>query len=170
MTYFLKRILNIGTCLLLLIGETKSMAKSKIDDQKKHAEVSNVLNQFHDAASKADGKRYFSYFAPEGVFIGTDAKERWSVEEFKAYAEPFFKKGKGWTYVARTRHIDFAPNSEIAWFDEILDNKIYGTCRGSGVLRNIDGTWHISQYHLTFPIPNELAEKVTKEIQAQDHR
>ncbi len=131
------------------------------------AEVENVLDSFHEAASKADGKTYFSLFTPDGVFIGTDATERWIVEEFKKYAEPHFKNGKGWTYIKKTRHVNFSPSEEIAWFDEILDSKVYGTSRGSGVLRKINHHWRIAQYHLTFPIPNNLAEKFTTEIKKQ---
>jgi hypothetical protein len=126
--------------------------------------VEETLDQFHDAASKADGTAYFALFAPEGVFIGTDATERWTVEQFKSYAAPHFAKGKGWTYVPRTRHVELAPQGDVAWFDEILDNKSYGVCRGSGVLRKIGSDWRISQYHLTLPIPNELAGKVVKLI------
>ena len=126
--------------------------------------IGSVLDAFHLAASKADGQTYFSLFAPEGVFIGTDAGERWTVEEFKKYAEPHFKKGQGWSYTSKVRHIDLSPCGDVAWFDEILESKTYGTSRGSGVLRKIQGDWRISQYHLTFPIPNELAAKFTTEI------
>lgn len=140
------------------------------DRSKATQEVEQTLNSFHEAASKADGKTYFSLFAPEGVFIGTDAGERWTVEEFKKYAEPHFKKGKGWTYVKRTRHVDFTTSGDAAWFDEILDSKNYGTSRGSGVLRKIGNDWRIAQYHLTFPIPNDLAEKMTSEIKAFEHK
>lgn len=122
--------------------------------------VAKTLDDFHLAASRADGTAYFNLFAPEGVFIGTDATERWTVEEFKKYASPHFSKGHGWTYESKIRHIDLAPSGDIAWFDEILDNKAYGQCRGSGVLRKIGTAWKISQYHLTIPIPNDLAEKV----------
>ena len=131
--------------------------------------VNKVLDEFHVAASKADGATYFSLFAPEGVFIGTDAGERWTVSQFRLYAEPHFKKGKGWTYKSKVRHVDFAPGSDVAWIDEILDSKSYGTSRGTGVLRKIKGDWRISQYHLTFPIPNALADKFTKEIRNVEH-
>jgi hypothetical protein len=127
-------------------------------------EVAKLLDGFHLAASKADGKAYFDSFAPEGVFIGTDATERWTVEQFKAYAQPFFSKGKGWTYKATTRNIDFSPAGDVAWFDELLDNASYGTCRGTGVLRRIGKEWRITQYHLTIPIPNDLADTVVKMI------
>ncbi|HTL13407.1 MAG TPA: nuclear transport factor 2 family protein [Bdellovibrionota bacterium] len=126
--------------------------------------VGETLDHFHQAASRADGKAYFDLFAPEGVFLGTDASERWTVEEFKKYAMPHFEKGKGWTYVPRNRHIDLAPGGKVAWFDELLDNKNYGVCRGSGVLRLIEGRWKVAQYHLTIPVPNELADTVVKMI------
>ena len=142
------------------------MARTAEPTKPRSQEIDSTLDAFHEAASKADGKTYFGLFAPEGIVIGTDASERWTVEEFKKYAEPHFKKGKGWTYTKRTRHIDFSPAGDVAWFDEILDSAAYGTSRGSGVLRRIDGLWKIAQYHLTFPIPNELADKFTKEIKA----
>ncbi len=128
--------------------------------------VEQTLNQFHQAAAKADGATYFGLFAPEGVFIGTDASERWTAAEFRKYAEPYFAKGKGWTYTPTKRHVQLAPAGDIAWFDEILDSKSFGVCRGTGVLRRIDGAWKVSQYHLTIPVPNELATKVVDMIRA----
>lgn len=128
------------------------------------AAIDATLNAFHTAASKADGKTYFGLFAPEGVFLGTDAGERWTVEAFKKYAAPHFAKGQGWTYISKVRHTTFSPTGETAWFDEILENEKYGVCRGSGVLRKIGSEWKISQYHLTIPVPNELVDTVVKLI------
>jgi ketosteroid isomerase-like protein len=123
-------------------------------------EVEATLNRFHEAASKADGAAYFALFAPEGVFIGTDASERWTLDEFRAYAMPYFSKGRGWTYVPGLRHVQLSPQGDVAWFDEILDNGKLGVCRGTGVLRREGGAWLICQYHLTIPVPNSLAEQV----------
>lgn len=150
--------------LLLLLG-VAAMSQAKPADSK--ARIDETLTRFHEAAAKADGKTYFGLFAPEGVFLGTDAGERWTVGEFRKYAEPHFSKGKGWTYVAKTRNIDLAPKGDTAWFDEILENANYGVCRGSGVLRLVDGQWKITQYHLTIPVPNSLADKVVKLIREQ---
>lgn len=137
-------------------------------------EVLEVLDALHAAASKADGTAYFALYAPEAVFIGTDAGERWTKEEFRAYAEPYFSKGTGWTYVPRegARHVTVLPGAggEVAFFEELLESEKYGTCRGTGVVRKIDGEWRVSQYHLTFPVPNDLAEKVTGEIKAWEVR
>lgn len=133
-------------------------------------QVGKTLDKFHDAAAKADGATYFSLFAPEGVFLGTDATERWSVDEFKKYAEPHFSKGKGWKYLSLKRSIDFSPKKDLAWFDEILKNENYGICRGSGILRKIGNDWKIAQYHLTIPVPNSLAKVVVKMITEEENR
>jgi ketosteroid isomerase-like protein len=122
--------------------------------------ISQSLDDFHRAAAAADEPRYFGHFAPDGVFLGTDPSERWTVESFRVYAHPFFAGGKGWTYVSRERHISI--DGDVAWFDELLDNAKYGACRGTGVLKRIDGKWLIAQYSLTFLVPNSVAEKVTK--------
>ncbi len=124
------------------------------------AGIAAVLDGFHDAASRADGEAYFALLAPDAIFIGTDPAERWSVAELRAFAEPYFSKGKGWTYVPRDRHIAVAASGRTAWFDEMLDNASYGVCRGTGVLVRDGGRWKIAQYHLTIPIPNALAKDV----------
>lgn len=131
--------------------------------------TSGVLDQLHDAASKADGERYFSLFAPDAVFLGTDSTERWPIEEFKTYAMKRFATGTGWTYTLKpgTRYITVDGN--IAWFDELLENAKYGTCRGSGVLRKVDGPaggWKIAQYNLTLTVPNDVAAEVVKLIRS----
>ncbi|MCH6552394.1 MAG: nuclear transport factor 2 family protein, partial [Planctomycetes bacterium] len=101
------------------------------------AQVAAVLDDFHDAASKGDGVRYFSHFAPEAVFLGTDATERWTVAEFREYAHPHFGAGEGWTYVPHDRHVMLSENGTLAWVDEKLTNEKYGELRGTGVLRKI---------------------------------
>jgi ketosteroid isomerase-like protein len=128
------------------------------------AAIEEVLDSFHQAASKADGDLYFSLFAEGAVFIGTDATERWSVDEFRAYAEPYFAEGHGWTFTKTERHVDLSAEGTTAWFDEMLWNDTYGVCRGTGVLVLTEEGWRIAQYHLTFPIPNELSAEITARI------
>ncbi len=124
------------------------------------AAIDDTLDDFHRAAAAADEPRYFGHFAPDGVFLGTDPNERWSVEAFRAYAHPLFAAGKGWKYVPRERHVSV--DRDLAWFDEILDSAKYGACRGTGVLELVDGKWLVAQYSLTFLVPNAVAEKVTR--------
>jgi hypothetical protein len=134
--------------------------------------INFTLDQLHDAASKADGARYFRMYTGDAIYIGTDAAERWTIKEFRAFAEPYFSKGTGWTYKPRSRHITVAdiPCHCVAWFDELLDSESYGTSRGTGVLVLRNGSWKVSQYALTFPIPNDLAKGMTKEIKAFEAR
>jgi hypothetical protein len=133
-------------------------------DSEQAAAIGGVLDTFHEAASQADGDLYFSLFVDGGVFIGTDVSERWTVAEFKAFAKPYFSEGRGWTYSPKERHIDLSPLGDTAWFDEVLWNEKYGTCRGTGVLVLTAEGWRIAQYQLTFPIANELAAEITARI------
>lgn len=130
--------------------------------------INSTLDQLHAAASKADGKAYFRLFTDDAIYIGTDAAERWTIAEFRAFAEPYFAKGTGWTYKPRSRHVVVAdtPCHCVAWFDELLDSEKYGTSRGTGVLTLKNGSWRISQYALTFPMPNDLSKGMTDEIKA----
>ena len=132
------------------------------------ASVERVLDAMHAAASKADGEAYFATFTADGRFIGTDATERWSLPEFRAYAMPYFSKGKGWTYRPTARAVTIAPLDCrcVAWFDEALDNDAYGTTRGSGVLRLTEDGWKIEQYVLSFAVPNDRARAVVDVIKA----
>lgn len=132
------------------------------------ASVERVLDAMHTAASKADGEAYFATFTADGRFIGTDATERWTLPEFRAYAMPYFSQGKGWTYRPTARTLTIAPVECrcVAWFDEVLDNDAYGTTRGSGVLRLTDDGWKIEQYVLSFAVPNDRARAVVSAIKA----
>ena len=154
--------------LIILLIALMSPAGLLAQDARSVAAIDSTLNQLHDAAAKADGRRHFPLFTDDGVFIGTDASERWTVKQFRAYAEPFFSKGQGWIYKPRLRHIVIAdvPCKCVAWFDELLDSQNYGTSRGTGVLVKKNGAWKISQYALTFPIPNDLAKGMTAEIRS----
>jgi len=129
-------------------------------------DLDQLLDQFHRAASKASFDEYFGLFAPDGIFMGTDATERWTLPQFKAYAKPHFDKGRGWTYVKVERHINVSADDRHASFDELLDNAELGRCRGTGVMRRVEGAWKIEQYHLTIPVPNELAKEVVGRIRA----
>jgi len=132
------------------------------------AAVARVLDDFHDAAAKADGPRYFGHFAPDGVFIGTDPSERWTLRDFRQFAQPYFDNGQGWTYVPVDRQIVVRRGRpDVAWFHELLDNAKYGRCRGTGTMLLTVGAWKIAQYALSIPIPNGKAAEVVELIRAE---
>ncbi len=126
--------------------------------------VAAVLDDFHDAAAKGDEDRYFAHFHRDGVFLGTDATERWTAGEFRAWAEPYFERNSAWVYRAMKRNVSIAPDGRSAWFDESLWNEKMGECRGTGVLLREDGRWRVAQYNLTVPVPNEIMGEVAARI------
>jgi hypothetical protein len=129
------------------------------------AAVAAALDDWHAAAAAADETRYFGHFAPEAVFLGTDATERWTVDEFRRYAHPYFAKGKAWSFRAVSRHVAFSKDGSVAWFDEALDTPNLGPSRGSGVLVWTPGGWKITHYDLSVPIPNDLMKDVKERIE-----
>jgi ketosteroid isomerase-like protein len=141
---------------LLLLAACATSSTSQSVDQ--------VLDAWHTAAATANESAYFDATSPDFVFLGTDATERWDLASFRAFAHPYFAKGKAWTFTPRDRHVVVSPRGDVAWFDEKLDSASYGECRGSGVLRRIGGEWKIAQYNLTIPIPNDLATSVVAMI------
>jgi hypothetical protein len=129
--------------------------------------IGTLLDDWHAAAAVADEEKYFSYFTPSAVFLGTDPTERWTRDSFRKWAQPYFAKGKAWSFRSVSRWISFSPDRTVAWFDEALDTPNMGTCRGSGVLVRSDGTWKIAQYNLSIPIPNALTDEVVNRIRKE---
>lgn len=129
-------------------------------------EINNLLDGLHEDAHKGNYESYFKRYTSDAVFLGTDKTERWSIEEFKAYAEPVFADGHGWTYKVVDRNIEGEGNT--MWFDEIVFNKKLGHCRGTGVIQLINGEWKIAHYALTMLIPNSVAEEVGSQSMAAD--
>jgi SnoaL-like protein len=131
----------------------------------RRADVDRVLCDWHAAAAAADEARYFSHFAREAVFFGTDPGERWEVSAFRAYAHPHFAKGKAWSFRAVRREVFFSADGGTAWIDEDLDTPNLGRVRGTGVLVLCDGKFQIAQYNLSVPIPNALFPDVKRLIE-----
>jgi len=134
------------------------------------ASVGATLDGWHAAAAAADEEKYFSYFAPDAVFLGTDASERWTTDEFRRYAHPHFAKGKAWSFRSVARWIAFSADRKVAWFDEALATPNLGPCRGSGVLVATPAGWKITQYNLSIPIPNDLVDEFKARIEEFDKR
>lgn|GEM_PF-737153 len=131
--------------------------------------VSAVLDELHAQAAAANFEAYFALFTNEAVFIGTDRTEYWPIDDFKAYAQPHFSAGNGWTYQPLNRAVHL--HERTAWFEEELISAKYGRVRGTGVLVHEPqssgaSVWKVAQYNLTLPIPNSLFDDIAKEIEA----
>lgn len=122
--------------------------------------VSETIDAWHKAAAEAKEELYFSFFTADAVFLGTDPKERWTRDEFRAYAHPHFAKGKAWEMRAGKRFVYFSKDKKTAWFDEDLESKGLGPVRGSGVLVLEGAKWKIAQYNLSIPVWNEKFAEV----------
>jgi hypothetical protein len=157
-TAFLVATLSLAACAPATSpppAPASTPALSPFDRATAETAIARALDDFHDAAAKADEPRYFSHFADDGVFLGTDATERWDVAAFRAYAHPHFAKGKAWTMRSTRRAIAFSRDGLTAWFDEDLATERLGPARGSGVLVLREGAWKIAQYNLAITVPNE---------------
>ena len=147
------------TLLLLLI------APSIIADDQQ-TEIDALLDGLHQDAHEANFKTYFARYTSDAIFLGTDKTERWTIEEFKAYAQPAFADGNGWTYSVVERN--WEGKGDIRWFDETLFNERLGHCRGTGVVKKINNEWKILHYALTMLVPNEIAEVVGAQTKEAD--
>jgi hypothetical protein len=123
--------------------------------------IAKTLDDWHAAAGSADFDVYFGLMTEDAVFIGTDATENWQRDEFINYAKPHFDKGRAWSFTAFERNIYINSEANFAWFDELLDTQMK-ICRGSGVLKKVDGIWKIAHYVLSIAVPNEIVDALVK--------
>ena len=128
-------------------------------------EAHRAVDDWHEAASVADRDRYLGHFAPDAVFLGTDPGERWDLASFTAYVDQYFLPPKqGWTFEPSERNVVVGPDAQIAWFDEKLSSKKYGSVRGTGVLRRIGDSWKLTHYSMTLAVPNDAMDAVREAI------
>ena len=139
--------------------ESKNVTFKKGDITKEKEVIDKFLVDWHKSAAEANYEAYFNAITNDGVFIGTDASENWTIPEFKNFSKPYFDKGKAWSFTAVKRNIYISSDGKIAWFDELLDTHM-GVCRGSGVLSKNDSLWKIKHYVLSLTIPNDNIDKV----------
>ena len=132
----------------------------------KNDEINALLDGLHQDAHEGNFQSYFARYTSDAIFLGTDKTERWTIDEFKAYAKPAFADGNGWSYSVVERN--WEGDGDIRWFDEILFNEKLGHCRGAGVVQLIEGEWKILHYALTMLVPNEIAAEVGALTQEDD--
>jgi hypothetical protein len=128
--------------------------------------IDALIDGLHQDAHEGNFQAYFDRYAPDAVFLGTDKSERWTIDQFKVYAEPAFEDGHGWTYSVKERN--WGGEGNTRWFDEVLLNQKLGHCRGTGVVELIDGEWKIAHYALTMLVPNDIAAEVGTQTQRAD--
>ncbi|MBO0342349.1 MAG: nuclear transport factor 2 family protein [Allomuricauda sp.] len=130
--------------------------------------INEVLDSWHLAAANADFDTYFDKMTDDGVFLGTDAMENWQNEEFRTFSKPYFDRGKAWSFTSVQRNIYLNESKTFAWFDELLDTQMK-ICRGSGVLKKVNGQWKIAHYVLSIAVPNENVAELIQIKEEKDN-
>lgn len=128
--------------------------------------IDDLLTKWHQAAANADQQAYFDFIAENGIYIGTDATENWTKDEFFEWSKSYFENGKAWSFVAKERNIYLSEKNTIAWFDEQLEYP-GGALRGSGVLVKEKNDWKLEHYVLSLPIPNNKFKEVMSVIKGE---
>ncbi|UII23745.1 nuclear transport factor 2 family protein [Fulvivirga ligni] len=147
----------LSTLLLITISISYAFCQQE--------EVNRFIDNWHKAAAEADAEIFFGSIAENGIYIGTDASERWDKTSFEEFGKPYFDKGKAWDFTPYDRDLHFSADGNTAWFSELLKTWM-GVCRGSGILsKQEDGTWKIEQYHLSVTVPNELMDSFLKLVE-----
>ena len=140
-----------------------SIVSFAISAQNEKDIIDDLLNKWHLAAANADQQSYFDFIATDGIYIGTDATENWTKDEFFEWSKSYFENGKAWSFVGRERNIYLSEKNNIAWFDEQLEYP-GGVLRGSGVLAKEKNDWKLKHYVLSLPIPNDKFKEVMEVI------
>ncbi|MGM0565435.1 MAG: nuclear transport factor 2 family protein [Bacteroidota bacterium] len=143
--------------LLFIILSTGSNA---VEDTKA---VNEFIDEWHQAAWNANSEKYFGQMAEDCIFIGTDPAEVWTKQEFYDWSRSYFENERVWKFKGKNRHVYFNEDRTIAWFDEEVHSSA-GIWRGSGVLSKQTGQWKFKQYVLSMTVPNDLMDKVIKDI------
>lgn len=112
------------------------------------------IDNWHQAAAVADADAFFGAMAPNGIYIGTDASERWLRDELRSWAKNAFERESAWAFTASGRKVYYSADQRYAWWEELLDTWM-GDCRGSGVAVWDNGRWQILHYHLSVTVPND---------------
>jgi hypothetical protein len=155
----MKQFLVIVFLFLILVACSSEKELQKPSITELENTTHHLLNDWHKAAAEADFTRYFSHMDSASVFVGTDAEEVWNKTAFMEFSKPYFDKGKAWSFTPFSRNMYIDSQSEVIWFDELLDTWM-GECRGSGVLKKKDTSWLIQHYVLSLTIPNEEMNRV----------
>ncbi len=125
------------------------------------ATINQFMDAWHHAAAIADEDKFFGSMTPDGIYLGTDAAERWLRDEMKEWAKKYFERESAWAFTAHDRQVYLAANGQLAWFEELLDTWM-GPCRGSGVLQKTPDGWKIRHYNLAVAVANDVINDYIK--------
>ncbi len=152
--------------LVLLVFLTRSILAqpNSGSDSLTKISVNQFIEEWHKNATEAD-LAYFDKIASDGIYIGTDASELWTKDEFVNWSKKYFDRGKAWSFTTIERNI-YNSKGVYVWFDELLNTGM-GICRASGLVRIKGDSWEIAHYHLSIAVPNKNVDELKKIIEGQ---
>jgi len=152
-----------GTWVITNITDTRRKENCLTEETagQNEAMVEKVLNDWHQASATADAAAFFGAMTADGVYLGTDASERWLRDELKDWSKFAFERDTAWAFTVSNREVYLSENQKMAWFEELLDTDM-GVCRASGVLSKVGGVWKIKHYDLAIMVPNDLVNDFKK--------
>jgi len=149
--------------ILSIIDTRRKEDCSPLTDSIPTAELDTLMDAWHKAAATADEDVFFETMSQDGIYLGTDATERWLRDSMAVWADPYFQRDVAWAFTPKERHWYFSDDGQTAWFEEHLDSWM-GVVRGSGVLslklENGSRTWKLRHYNLAMAVPNEKMDAV----------
>lgn len=154
----MKRFLLV--CLLSFASLT--VCAQPDSDSALKQQASAFVDAWHDDAANAR-PAFFDKIAKDGVYIGTDKKELWKRDDFKAWAKQAFERPAAWVFKPLKRNVYVSADKSVIWWDELLDTQM-GICRASGVLHKAGSSFEIDHYQLSIAVPNGISEKVISTI------
>lgn len=159
-------ILSMSGWKIIEYTETTYDKCRSIEARKVELDIINrTLNHWHGLAAVGDSS-YFDHFGRGSFYLGTDPKEVWSLQEFKDFALPHFRRGSAWSFKNKNRNVHLGDYGHYAWFDETLDTWM-GLCRGTGVMEKQSDGWKILHYSLTVLVPNKKINEYIKIINVE---
>ncbi len=139
---------------------------TKITDPRDRV-INQLMDNWHHAAATGDEIVFFNTLGPASIYLGTDASERWTKNEFKSFALKYFERDTAWAFQPLERKIYYSKKGDVAWFNETLDTWM-DVCRGSGVLeKDANGKWILQHYHLAIAVPNEKVKGYLKLLEEE---
>jgi len=151
----------LSTVSLILVSCTEQKKEQKPSEAEIKSSINSILTNWHKAATDANYKGYMDVMDTNSIYIGTDATENWTKKEFEGFCKPYFDEGSAWDFKLLERNVFISTNKSVVWFDETL-NTWMGTCIGSGILEQNNGTWKLKHYTLSIAVPNDDLETIIK--------
>lgn len=142
---------------IIQIADTREREGCQMEAGQLEKDLGSLIDQWHRAAATADADAFFGAMTRDGVYIGTDASERWLRDELREWAAAAFERETAWNFTPIDRVVTIAPDGRHAWWDETL-NTWMGVCRATGILALTPAGWKIKHYQLSVTVPNDKIE------------